>query len=74
MLEGRVQIEGRSFRLLGIEPLTLPAEVGNAPAVGRASLQAFLTPPGQTLVAPEVLARLLDAGETAFVCGELAAA
>src|SRR4029079_16578295 len=28
VLEGRIQIEGRSFRLLGIEPVTLPAEVG----------------------------------------------
>ena len=29
-----------------------PAEVGNAPAIGRAGLQSFLTPPGETLVAP----------------------
>ncbi len=58
VLEGRVQIDGRSFRLLGIEPVTLPAEVGNAPAIGRADLQSFLTPPGETLVAPEVLADL----------------
>src|ERR1700736_6666880 len=57
-LEGRLQIGGRSFRLLGIEPLTLPTEVGNAPAIGRAGLQAFLTPPGETLVAPEVLSDL----------------
>src|ERR1700742_3938276 len=35
VLEGRVQIGGRSFRLLGIEPVTLPVEVGNAPAIGR---------------------------------------
>ena len=41
VLEGRVQIGGRSFRLLGIEPVTLPAEVGNAPAIGRTDLQAF---------------------------------
>ena len=58
VLEGRVQIGGRSFRLLGIEPVTLPAEVGNAPAVGRADLQSFVTPPGETLVAPEGLAEL----------------
>src|ERR1700735_4307444 len=58
VLEGRVQINGRSFRLLGIEPVTLPAEVGNAPAVGRAGLQSFITPPGQTLVAPEMLSDL----------------
>ena len=58
VLEGRVQIGGRSFRLLGIEPVTLPAEVGNAPAIGRADLQSFVTPPGQTLVAPEALSEL----------------
>jgi len=53
VLEGRVQIGGRSYRLLGIEPVTLPAEVGNAPTIGRTGLQSFVTPPGQTLVAPE---------------------
>src|SRR4030081_1182997 len=58
VLEGRVQIGGRSFRLLGIEPVTLPAEVGNAPAIGRAGLQAFVTPPGEMLVAPKMLVEL----------------
>jgi putative ABC transport system permease protein len=55
VLEGRIQIAGRSFRLLGIEPVTLPIEVGNAPTIGRAGLQSFLTPPGEMLVAPEML-------------------
>ncbi|MGY4575332.1 ABC transporter permease [Bradyrhizobium sp. USDA 3256] len=64
MLEGRVQIDGRSFRLLGVEPVTLPSEVGNAPAVGRGSLQSFVTPPGEMLVAPETLRDLgLKEGE-----------
>ena len=36
-----------AFRLLGIEPVTLPASVGNAPAIGKAGLQPFLTPPGR---------------------------
>ena len=54
-LEGRIQIGGRSFRLLGIEPVTLPAEVGNAPVIGNAGLQSFVTPPGEMLVAPEML-------------------
>ncbi len=58
VLEGRIQIGGRGFRLLGIEPVTLPAEVGNAPAIGRAGLQSFVTPPGETLVAVETLAEL----------------
>lgn len=58
VLEGRIQINGRSFRLLGIEPVTLPAEVGNAPTIGRANLRSFMTPPGETLVAPEMLSDL----------------
>ncbi len=58
VVEGRIQIGGRSFRLLGIEPVTLPGEVGNAAAVARGELQAFITPPGQMLVAPETLSDL----------------
>ena len=58
VLEGRIQIGGRSFRLLGIEPVTLPREVGSAPAIGKADLQSFMTPPGEMLVAPETLADL----------------
>jgi len=58
VLEGRLQIGGRSYRLLGIEPVTLPHEVGNAPTIGQAGFSAFITPPGQTLVAPETLSDL----------------
>ena len=58
LLEGRIQIGGRSLRLLGIEPVTIPAEVGNTPAIGRAGLQSFVTPPGEMLVAPETLSDL----------------
>src|SRR5476651_1745163 len=46
VLEGRIQIGGRSFRLLGIEPVTLPAEASSTPAIGRAGLQSFVMPPG----------------------------
>src|SRR6201997_1221102 len=70
VLEGRVQIGGHSYRLLGIEPVTLPAEVGNAPALGRDGLRGFITPPGQTLVAPETLADLdLPEGTSAEASG-----
>ena len=70
VLEGRVQIAGRSYRLLGIEPVTLPAELGQAPAIGRADLQSFLTPPGETLVAPETLSELdLPAGASPETSG-----
>ncbi|MBU6463445.1 MAG: ABC transporter permease [Bradyrhizobium sp.] len=58
MLEGRLQIGGRSYRLLGIEPITLPVEVGAAAAIGKTDLQSFIIPPGQTLVAPETLSEL----------------
>jgi len=58
VLEGRIQLAGRSFRLLGIEPVTLPVEVGQAPAIGKADFQSFVTPPGETLIAPETLAEL----------------
>jgi putative ABC transport system permease protein len=58
VLESRVQIGGRSLRLLGIEPMTLPAEAISTPEIGRAGLQSFLTPPGETLVAPETLSEL----------------
>ena len=58
VLEGRVQVGGRSLRLLGIEPLSLPIEAGSAPSIGGADLQGFVTPPGQTLISPETLNEL----------------
>ena len=57
VLEGRIQVGGRTFRLLGIEPVTLPADVGDTPAIG-GDLQAFVMPPGETRLAPETLAEL----------------
>ncbi|EGP08469.1 AttF component of AttEFGH ABC transport system / AttG component of AttEFGH ABC transport system [Bradyrhizobiaceae bacterium SG-6C] len=58
VVEGRVVISGRAFRLLGIEPVSLPAGAGAAPDIAQADLQKFLMPPGQTWVAPETLADL----------------
>jgi putative ABC transport system permease protein len=58
LLEGRIPIGGRPLRLLGIEPVTLPTEAVTAPAIGQSGLQSFLTPPGETLVAPETLSEL----------------
>jgi putative ABC transport system permease protein len=70
VVEGRVQIGGRSLRLLGIEPMTLPVDVGNAPQLGRDGLQNFVTPPGETLVAPDTLADLsLTEGATPDISG-----
>jgi putative ABC transport system permease protein len=72
VLEGRMQIGGRSFRLLGIEPVTLPAEVGNTPGIGRAGLQSFMLPPGETLVAPETLSDLKQSQGAAPSIGAIA--
>ena len=58
VLEGRVQIGGHAYRLLGIEPVTLPSQVGNAPILGRSEFMSFITPPGRTLVSPETLSDL----------------
>lgn len=58
VVEGRVLIGGRSPRLLGIEPVSLPPGAGSAPELGQADLKKFIAPPGQTLVAPETLADL----------------
>ncbi|MBN9580194.1 MAG: ABC transporter permease [Afipia sp.] len=58
VVEGRVLIGGRAYRLLGIEPLSLPAGAGAVPDLGQADLRAFLTPPGRTLVAPDTLSDL----------------
>ncbi|MEO6382394.1 MAG: ABC transporter permease [Nitrobacter sp.] len=58
VLEGRVRIHGKTFRLLGVEPVTFPADAGSIPAIGKTDLQSFITPPGEALVAPETLAEL----------------
>src|SRR5690606_4459032 len=55
VLEGRISVQGRGLRLIGIEPLTLPRDGGPAPRVGAADLAAFLLPPGRTLVAQATL-------------------
>ncbi len=65
VLEGRVEVGGRSLRLIGVEPVTLPPETAAGPAVGRDDLHAFVAPPGRTLAAPETLRDLgLTAGAT----------
>ncbi len=57
VLEGRIQVDGRSFRLLGIDPVTLPTEAGDRPPIG-GELQGFVLPPGETRLAPETMAEL----------------
>ena len=64
-LEGRVEIEGRSLRLIGIEPVTLPPGSGTS-QLNPDDLARFLGPPGQMRAAPETMARLrLQPGDSA---------
>ena len=70
VIEGRIQVGGRTFRLLGIEPVTLPADVGDTPAIG-GDLQAFVMPPGETRAAPETLAELgLNEGASPLISND----
>ncbi|WP_398483347.1 FtsX-like permease family protein [Tardiphaga sp.] len=55
VIEARTQIEGRSVRLLGIEPVTMPAEASAAAEIGTSGAQAFIAPPGQALISRETL-------------------
>lgn len=60
VLEGRLQVDaGQSLRVLGIEPLSLLPGMAVAGAQAQAfDLQAFIGPPGQTLVGPDTLRQL----------------
>lgn len=65
VLEGTVRIGAASYRLIGVEPLTVPkgSPVGGL-ATGR-DIEGFLTAPWQALVAPGTLAELgVAAGAT----------
>ncbi len=65
VIEARLRIGGRSVRLLGVEPLTLPqGALSGALAADGPGLGAFSAPPWALLGAPETLARLgLTPGE-----------
>lgn len=66
VLEGTVRIRGKPFRLIGIEPVTLPREAGIAAMAGEGALGDFLKPPGRMIVTPETL-RELSAAEGAAI-------
>ena len=72
ILEGRIQVDGRSFRLLGVEPVTLPSEAGNTPEMG-GDLQAFILAPGETRIARETLVDLrASEGATPMTSNDMA--
>jgi putative ABC transport system permease protein len=69
VVEGRVRIGGRSVRLIGVEPISLPRRAGPAPAIGDTALQNFFGPRGETLVGSET-ARQFSAGEGGVLATE----
>jgi putative ABC transport system permease protein len=66
VLEGQVRVQGRPLRLLGIEPVTFPAEAGFITAIGTSDLRTFISPRGEALVAPETLTELTGTEGTAL--------
>ena len=52
VLEGTVRIGGKAFRLIGIEPLTIPEGTTLGAVQGTERLEHFLKPPWQTVVSP----------------------
>ncbi len=66
VLEGTVRVHGAPFRLIGIEPLSLPRQTGLPSLTDARALSAFIEPPGRTIVAPETL-RDLNAAEGAAI-------
>lgn len=58
VLEARAQIGGRTIRLLGIEPVTMPPEASAAAEIGTSGAQAFIAPPGQALISRETMTEL----------------
>jgi len=61
VIEGSWQVGGDSYRLLGVEPLTLPPDAPGGGRIGtEADLVAFLAPPYRLIGATETLDRLPD--------------
>lgn len=59
VLEGELELGGSDLRVLGVDPVTLPAEAETLRVgEGAERLTAFLTPPYLGLAAPETAARL----------------
>ncbi len=62
VLEGTVRVGGSAFRLIGIEPLTVPQGTQLGAVQGSELLAKFLKPPWQAVVSPSTRDDLLAAG------------
>ena len=58
VVEGNWRVEGQRLRLIGIEPVSMPADGTAAGLAGAGALVDFITPPGFVQVAPSVLETL----------------
>ncbi len=58
VLEGDLAVDGGSLRVVGIEPLSLPAGAADRFGSGADGLRAFVLPPHRGLAAPETVASL----------------
>jgi len=62
VIEGRVRVSGASYRLIGIDPVSLPEAAGLREIVtspgSEADPMAFFRPPGQTILGPETRSEL----------------
>ncbi len=67
VLEGTVRVGGKAFRLIGIEPLTIPEGTLSGAVEGSERLEHFLKPPWQTVVSPATRDDLAAAGGSALV-------
>jgi len=57
-LEGTVRIGESVYRLIGVEPLTLPRSTRLSGPAGEGESGGFIRPPGETVVAPQTLKQL----------------
>ena len=70
VLEGTLRIGEQSFTLLGVDPITAPADTRLAAVAETAGAERFLKSPGVTLVAPSTL-QALSAQESPSVQARL---
>jgi putative ABC transport system permease protein len=64
VLEGDLRRGADSLRIIGVDPVTLPAEAASLGlGMGTGGLRDFLLPPHQALAAPETVARLEGAAD-----------
>ncbi len=58
VVEGRAVLDGQSYRVIGVDPLTIPGEVVPSGTDLGGDITAFLTAPGLVYTNPETVARL----------------